>query len=93
LGLACNKNDLYDKEAVSKEEGENLAKEIGAIFQETSAKASTGINDLFIKAGKKFIDPNCNVNEETNNKNEENEKKNTIQLDKKKTKKTKKGCC
>ena len=49
MGLACNKNDLYDKEAVSKEEGENLAKEIGAIFQETSAKASTGINDLFIK--------------------------------------------
>ena len=37
-GLAANKMDLFDKSEVSKEEGEKYAKEIGALFNETSAK-------------------------------------------------------
>ena len=57
LALAGNKNDLYEKEEVEESEGKKLAKEIGAIFQKTSAKESFGIEDLFIKIGLKFISP------------------------------------
>ena len=32
-----------------------LAKEFGAIFQRTSAKESTGIDELFDKLGEKFL--------------------------------------
>ena len=38
LGLAANKVDLFEKEEVSKNEGIEYAKEIGATFRETSAK-------------------------------------------------------
>ena len=48
---------MYEKEEVEEKEGKELAKELGAIFQKTSAKESTGIEDLFIKIGLKFIAP------------------------------------
>jgi small GTP-binding protein len=38
FGLAANKVDLFEKEEVSKNEGIEYAKEIGATFRETSAK-------------------------------------------------------
>ena len=38
LGLIGNKFDLIDEQVVSKEEGNEFAKEIGAFFSETSAK-------------------------------------------------------
>ena len=38
LGLVGNKIDLFDRQIVSKEEGEKYANEIGALFVETSAK-------------------------------------------------------
>jgi hypothetical protein len=72
LAIAGNKNDMYEHEEVEESEGKELAKEIGAIFQRTSAKESTGVDDLFIKLGKKFINPtasggsNVNKNENRN---------------------------
>ena len=48
----CKQKEVEDKE------GEELAKELGAIFQLISAKESTGIEDLFLKIGKKFIEQN-----------------------------------
>ena len=45
LALAANKNDLYDKEEVEENEGISLAKELGAIFQRTSAKEATGVEE------------------------------------------------
>ena len=58
MALAGNKNDMYEHEEVEENEGKDLAKELGAIFQKTSAKESTGVEDLFLKIGKKFINPN-----------------------------------
>ena len=50
---------MYEHEEVEESEGKGLAKELGAIFQKTSAKESTGVEDLFVKIGKKFINPNA----------------------------------
>ena len=38
LGLIGNKIDLFDKQIITKAEGEKYANEIGALFRETSAK-------------------------------------------------------
>lgn len=56
--LVGNKCDDYMNEQVTDAEGEKLAKENNAIFSKTSAKASIGIDELFIKIGKIFINPN-----------------------------------
>ena len=44
--LVGNKNDKADR-VISKEEGENLAKNLGMKFFETSAKKNNNINELF----------------------------------------------
>lgn len=49
IALVGNKTDLGDKREVSSEEGEAKAKEIGAIFIETSAKAGHNVKALFKK--------------------------------------------
>ena len=46
---------MYEKEEVDENEAKNLAEELNAIFQRTSAMNSEGIDDLFIKIGEKFI--------------------------------------
>ena len=65
FGLAGNKKDLYDREQVSIEQGEQKAKEIGARFKLTSAKNEVpGINlfaeellgDYIVKRGGKVED-------------------------------------
>ena len=60
LGLAANKSDLDEQEAVSEEMARNLAKEINAIFMYTSACRFIGIDELFHHVGCKYIDPNYN---------------------------------
>ena len=57
LAIAGNKNDMYEQEEVEENEGKDLAKQLGAIFQKTSAKESTGVEDLFVKIGKKYLNP------------------------------------
>jgi len=48
LVLVGNKSDLQQNEReVSKEQGEKLAKEMNAVFLETSAKDNICVNDLF----------------------------------------------
>ena len=90
---------MYEHEAVDESEVKNLADELNAIFQKTSAKESNGIEDLFTKIGKKFLNPKSNSNipnqggsktkgGNNNNKNE------TIKLgDGKGSGKQKKKCC
>ena len=56
--MAANKSDLYDDEKVSEENARKFAKEIGAIFKLTSACTSTGIEELFVGVGSKYLDPN-----------------------------------
>ena len=47
--LVGNKMDLFDKQEVTKERGENYAKEIGATFYESSAKDDAHGFQAFIK--------------------------------------------
>ena len=99
LGLAGNKSDLYENEEVKLNEAKLFAKEIGAIFKTTSAKSSTGIDELFLQIGEKILNPNYNINVSNMNKEEELEYRKM--MDKKKlrleeaSKKTKDkvGCC
>jgi hypothetical protein len=47
FAVAANKSDLYEyNDLVPEEDGKEFAKEIGAIFIETSAKSASGI-DVF----------------------------------------------
>ena len=65
--LAGNKCDLFEREAVTEEEGKELAKEMGVIFKLTSSKEKVGINELFQDIGYKLlgsVDPNNDENQE-----------------------------
>ena len=96
MALAGNKNDMYEHEEVEENEGKELAKELGAIFQKTSAKESTGVEDLFIKIGKKFLNPNASISTgaaPTAGKVENKEKGQKLKADSGKKKGEKKGCC
>ena len=46
---------MYEHEEVEESEGKELAKQLGAIFQKTSAKEASGVEDLFVNIGKKFL--------------------------------------
>ena len=74
-----------------------MAKELGAIFQRTSAKESTGIEELFIKIGKKILNPSYNDTDENIIKEVEQKKRKSVKLEADKINnnndKEKKGCC
>ena len=57
IAVIGNKNDMYEYEEVSENEGKAFAKENGAIFKLTSAKLGLGIEELFMIIAKKFINP------------------------------------
>jgi small GTP-binding protein len=106
LAIAANKSDLLDREQVNEDEARNFAKENNALFYETSAKNSIGVNELFIGIGKKFygLDPDLKLKDD-NNENERSDSKeqnkinenNNIKLNKGKINDkdngNKKGCC
>ena len=93
LGIAGNKSDKYDEEAVPEEEARDYAKSIEAIYQLTSAQNNSGINELFKSMGAKYLDPNAKVDEPEQNQNK------NIKIDAQEHKqkdneqKKKKGCC
>ena len=88
MALAGNKNDMYEHEEVEENEGKELGKEIGAIFERTSAKESIGIEDLFNKIGQKYIEQLNDSGNSGNNKDSQGSKKlENING------KMKKGCC
>ena len=89
LALAANKSDCYENEEISLEEGQDLAKQMNAIFMSTSAKLKHGIEELFQIIGQKLINPEKNINENSFKKKEEEFRKNV----KLKKKKKKKECC
>ena len=55
LFIAGNKSDLAEQRAVSEEDGEKLASELGATFFETSAKSGENVKALFDDLAKKLI--------------------------------------
>ena len=81
IAIAANKCDLYEEKKVPDEDGEELAKSIGAFFASTSAKNDSGINDLFENICQKLINPALDfyANEpKTNTKKENYENKKDI---------------
>lgn len=54
--LIGNKSDLDHRRQVTKEEGEQFAKEHGLIFLETSAKTAANVEEAFIATAQKIYD-------------------------------------
>ena len=86
---------MYEHEEVEENEGKALAKELGAIFQKTSAKESTGVEDLFTKIGKKFVNPNSSTDSSGSGgtKVDNNPKGQKLKQEPGKNVGGKKGCC
>ena len=107
IAVAANKGDLYEKRVISNEEGEEFAKQIGAIFATTSAKDDSGILELFQNLGRKIMDPTYDASAVTKKKKSDYEKEKrkqklaeeregrqgTVKLSNATAKKEKKGCC
>jgi small GTP-binding protein len=97
LGIAGNKSDLYDNEAVPESEAREFAKSINAIFALTSAQNNSGVNKLFEDIGNKYLDPN--FQEKVQDTKGETDQDKGITLDKEQVKeknkehKKKKGFC
>ena len=92
--MVGNKDDMYQYEEVSNDEGIAFAKELDAIYKRTSAKVAQGggIDDLFKSIGKKFLHPDS---ENTSNLTSEELKSrgDKLQRDKIKNEQKKRGCC
>ena len=69
IGVIANKSDLYEDKVIDKEEGDNYAKSINALFYETSAMDYESVSAAFEGLTKKYLD------EEERKKKEEEEKK------------------
>ena len=70
LAVVANNSHLYEYQQVSNEEGKEFAKSIGAIFQTTSIRSRSGIDYLFEKIGKKYLDPSFDIEEDDNKEKE-----------------------
>lgn len=54
IAIAGNKNDLEDLREITVKQGTDYAKEIGAVFCETSAKTAENIKELFVDISQKL---------------------------------------
>ena len=85
---------MYENEEVDENEAKQLAEDLNAIFQKTSAKSSNGIEDLFIKIGKKFLNPKSDSGAGPATTPEQIGGKDNFKINKKGAEgKQKKGCC
>ena len=91
LGVAGNKCDMYEKEEVNEGDGKQFADSIGAFFQITSAKNNTGIQDLFMDAANRFVNPNFKGSSES--KDNAESASNTVKLENADKKDKKNKCC
>ena len=96
ISIVGNKLDLYEKEAVDQEEAKKYAEDNNAFFAVTSAKNSSGIEDLFIEIVKKFsgADSATIIQDTSDLENLPKYRKETVKITKEETaKKKKKKCC
>ena len=61
LALVGNKSDDYEHEKVKDAEGMELAQRINALYQRTSAKNGSGIDELFRRLGKQYLSPDSPI--------------------------------
>ena len=69
LGIAANKNDLYEKVEVEDNEGEMLAKDLGAIFQRTIMDSSLRDKENIVEEVERKRKNSVKINKDNNNKN------------------------
>ena len=97
LIIAANKVDLFEREQVDQANAKKYAKEMNASFVQTSAKDSSGINNLFLEIAKKYSGSNSvSILEEKYDDDTEEYKqirKESIQLSKEYTYQKKRRCC
>lgn len=60
IGIFGNKSDLVNEEEVDEIKVREFAKDINALFQRTSARNGTGINDSFMQLIKNYFKDNKN---------------------------------
>ena len=90
LGLVANKMDLFNESEVPKEKGEEYAKEIGAFFNESSAKVNPkGFKKFVMKLLDKLLLNENNIKKEGNIIEKSFESGDSEKTQKKK----KKNCC
>ena len=88
-----NKIDLYLNEEVTNMEGIELAKQLKAIYQRTSAKEEFGgIDELFKNIGRKVVNPTIEINSYLS-KEERKQKGEKLMKEQIKNEKKKNGCC
>ena len=90
--MAGNKTDNYIDEEVSDDEGKTLAKEMNALYMRTSAKSNNSIDEMFYSIGKKFLNPNSEINSNLT-KEEIKQKTEKLRRSQLKKKTRKKNCC
>ena len=94
IALAGNKSDNYEYEVVSLKEGQDLAKQIDAIYKSTSAMLSNGIEELFKSIALKFVNPTSSFFNSVPALKDDLKKSTIIEKKKHKNKKVeKKKCC
>ena len=85
---------MYEHQEVTDEEGIELAKQLKAIYQRTSAKEeSGGIDELFKNIGKKVLDPNAEINNYLTKEERKMKGEKLLREQIKNEKKKKGGCC
>ena len=97
LAIVANKSDLIDKELVDEEMARQFAKDNNALFENTSAKNSVGVENLFLDLAKKYTGTDTALTLEDKDEAEEFKKirKQSIKITKESQSKNtkKKGCC
>ena len=75
IGIAANKSDLYENTEVNREEGEEYAKNINALYFESTATDHENVVNIFEELIKVYIENNKEKKNEdtTNNINNSNE--------------------
>ena len=81
IAIVANKSDEYAKQKVPTEDGKALAKELNAIFVNTSAKEGDGIDNLFRTVAEKYIDPTKDISNTYMKREEMKEKNKKISLE------------
>ena len=93
IALVGNKYDNYEYEEVQEIEAKHLSKHLNAIFHLTSAKTGSGVDELFEKIGRQYLNPDTTIINQTM-KQEVSMYSNNIKLKNTKTENKKnKSCC
>ena len=65
IAVVGNKYDNYEYEQVQEIEGKHLSKHLNAIFHLTSAKTGSGVDELFTKIGRQYVNPDMTIINQT----------------------------